>query len=52
MKTIGEINKKIKEGDAFVLTAEEMIRYVHENGTKKAAAEVDVVTTGTFGAMF
>lgn len=51
MKTIEEINKKIKDGDAVVLTAEEMTSAVREKGAKKAAEEVDVVTTGTFGAM-
>ncbi|TFG05936.1 MAG: CBS domain-containing protein [Promethearchaeota archaeon] len=50
-KTYGEINDKIKNGNAVVLTAEEMIEYVEENGVKVAAEEVDVVTTGTFGPM-
>ncbi|ACX72784.1 protein of unknown function DUF39 [Methanocaldococcus vulcanius M7] len=51
MKTIKEINEKIKKGDAVVITAEEMIKIVEEEGAKKAADYVDVVTTGTFGAM-
>ncbi len=51
MKTIKEINQKIKNGDALVLTAAEMTEYVKENGVETAAEEVDVVTTGTFGAM-
>lgn len=51
MKTVKEINQKIKDGDAVVLTAAEMTQYVEENGLKKAARDVDVVTTGTFGAM-
>lgn len=51
MKTIEEINEKIKEGKAFVLTGEEIIDFVEEKGAKKAAQEVDVVTTGTFGPM-
>jgi len=33
------------------MTAEEFKRFVRSNGVKKAAEEVDVVTTGTFGAM-
>ncbi len=33
------------------MTAEEFKVFVKANGTKKAAEEVDVVTTGTFGAM-
>ncbi len=50
-KTIEEINNRIKKGDALVLTAEEMIDFVEDKGEEKAFAEVDVVTTGTFGAM-
>jgi len=51
MKTIAEINEKIKKGAAVVVTAEEMIDIVNEKGTKAAAETVDVVTTGTFGPM-
>jgi len=50
-KTIEEINKKIQDGKAVVVTAEEIIGIVQENGLKKAAQEIDVVTTGTFGPM-
>ena len=50
-KTIAEINEKIKKGQAVVVTAEEMISVVEEKGVKKAAQEIDVVTTGTFGPM-
>ncbi len=50
-KTFAEINERIRKGDAVVLTAEEMIGYVEEHGAKKAAKDIDVVTTGTFGAM-
>jgi uncharacterized protein (DUF39 family) len=50
-KTIQEINEKIKDGKAVVFTAEEIIDFVKEKGVKKAAQEVDVVTTGTFGPM-
>ena len=50
-KTIEEINEKIKAGKAIVVTAEEIIDLVKQKGTKKAAQEVDVVTTGTFGPM-
>ena len=50
-KTYEEINNKIKNGTVVVVTAEEIIRIVKEKGHKKAAQEVDVVTTGTFGAM-
>jgi len=51
MKTIEEINQKIKDGDAVVVTAAEMTRIVRDIGAEEAAREVDVVTTGTFGAM-
>ncbi len=50
-KTIEEINEKIRQGKAVVVTAEEMIDIVREKGVEKAAKEVDVVTTGTFGMM-
>ena len=50
-KTIEEINQKIKKGEAVVFTAEEIIGVVKEKGLAQAAAEVDVVTTGTFGPM-
>ena len=51
MKTIEEINEKIKQGKVVVVTAEEMIDITRKKGTKKAAQYVDVVTTGTFGPM-
>lgn len=51
MKTIEEINEKIRSGRVVVVTAEEMIGIAREKGTKRAAEEVDVVTTGTFGPM-
>ncbi len=50
-KTIEEINEKIRRGEAVVVTAEEVKLIASEKGTKRAASEVDVVTTGTFGAM-
>ncbi|MBA7662256.1 hypothetical protein ES703_70284 [subsurface metagenome] len=50
-KTIEEINEKIREGKAVVVTAEEIIGIVKQKGIKKAAQEVDVVTTATFGPM-
>ncbi len=51
LKTVKEINEKIKKGKAVVVTAEEIIDIVKKKGSKKAAQEVDVVTTGTFGPM-
>jgi len=50
-KTYQEINQRISRGEAVVLTAEEMTELVKSDGAKKAAAKVDVVTTGTFGPM-
>ena len=50
-KTIAEINEKIRKGQAVVVTAEEVIGLVAKKGVEKAAREVDVVTTGTFGPM-
>lgn len=50
-KTIEEINERIRAGKAVVYTAEEVVDLVRSKGVEKAAEEVDVVTTGTFGAM-
>ena len=50
-KTIGQINERIRDGSARVVTAEEMPAIVAELGEEGALKEVDVVTTGTFGAM-
>ena len=50
-KTFDEINEKIKNRKAVVVTAEEMTSIVKEKGTKEAAKQVDVVTTGTFAPM-
>ncbi|MCS7281397.1 MAG: homocysteine biosynthesis protein [Desulfobacterota bacterium] len=51
MRTIEEINEKIKRGKVVVVTAEEMVELAKEKGVKKASQIVDVVTTGTFGPM-
>jgi uncharacterized protein (DUF39 family) len=50
-KTIREINAKIKSGDVVVVTAEEIIDIVKNEGPVEAARQVDVVTTGTFAPM-
>jgi len=50
-KTFQEINEKIRAGKAVVVTAEEIIDIVKENGPVQAAHQVDVVTTGTFSPM-
>ena len=51
MKSYADINAKIESKKAVVLTAEEVIDYVEKKGLAKAADEVDVVTTATFGPM-
>lgn len=50
-KTYDEINEKIRNGTAVVVTAEEIISIVKEKGVEAATKEVDVVTTATFGPM-
>lgn len=50
-KSYEEINERIARGDAVVLTAEEFAQLAADEGVKKAARKVDVVTTGTFGPM-
>lgn len=50
-KSYDDIKKKTANGDAVVMTAEEFKQFVRSNGIKKAAKDVDIVTTGTFGAM-
>jgi len=51
MKTYEEINNRIASKKAVVMTAEEIIDYADKKGVEKAAADVDVVTTATFGPM-
>jgi uncharacterized protein (DUF39 family) len=51
IKTIKEINERIKTGRAVVVTAEEIIDIVQRHGDVEAARRVDVVTTGTFAPM-
>lgn len=51
MKTYTEINEKIKNGTAVVLTAEEVAELAKKLTPKEIAEKVDVVTTATFGAM-
>ena len=50
-KSIEEINERIEDGSVRVVTADRMGEIVSELGAEKAAKEVDVVTTGTFGPM-
>ncbi len=51
IRTYEEINEKIRKGDAIVLRADEFKRLAESKGYEATAKEVDVVTTGTFGAM-
>ncbi len=51
LRTYEETNEKIKRGDAVVVTADEFVAHAAEEGLEASAKEVDVVTTGTFGAM-
>ncbi len=50
-KTYQEINARIRSGDVVVVTAEEIIDIVRQEGPEEAARQVDVVTTGTFAPM-
>jgi uncharacterized protein (DUF39 family) len=50
-KSFEEINEKIRSGKAVVVTADEMSDIVEDIGPREAAAQVDVVTTGTYGMM-
>lgn len=50
-KTYQEINEKIRSGQVVVVTAEEMIDIVKDEGPVEAARQIDVVTTGTFAPM-
>jgi len=51
MKTIKEINEKIKKGKATIIRADQMPEIIEKKGAQKTAQKVDIVTTGTFGAM-
>ncbi|MFO8011315.1 MAG: homocysteine biosynthesis protein [Dehalococcoidia bacterium] len=51
LRTIDEINEKIRSGTVVAVNAEEIIDIVEAKGIKEAAKEIDVVTTGTFGPM-
>ena len=50
-KTIELINTRIRDGNARAVRADQMPDIVDELGVEGALREVDVVTTGTFGAM-
>lgn len=50
-KSVSEINEKIKNGSAVVLTAEEVSKLSETLTPKEIVEKVDVVTTATFGPM-
>lgn len=50
VRTIGEINRKIDNGDANIYTAEEFKKLIKKGDTPEFG-EVDVVTCGTCGVM-
>lgn len=49
-RTVGEINKKIENGEAKIYTAEEFKKLI-KKGDTPSFEDVDVVTTGTCGVM-
>jgi len=51
MRTISEINEKIRQQQAVVCTVEELKARVAATSAAQVAKEVDVVTTGTFEPM-
>lgn len=50
-RTYDDINKRIRDGQVVVVTAEEAAVMVRENGLSTTMRQVDVVTTGTFSPM-
>ncbi len=51
LRSYDQINAKIQRGDAVVMAADDFAEYVKTHGLEKSAKDVDVVTSGTFGAM-
>ncbi len=51
MRTVADINDKIRQGKATVWTITEAKARIAEIGTAQAAKTVDVITTGTFEPM-
>ncbi len=50
-KSIEEINEKILNGEAVIMTAEEVAKMADECSAEDIVKKVDVVTTGTFAPM-
>lgn len=51
IRSFDEINEKIRSGKVTVVTAQEVVGMVKEQGVKAVCQKVDVVTCATFGAM-
>lgn len=51
MKTVEQINEKIRRKEAVVLTAEEVVKLAEKKSPGEIARDVDMVTTGTFSPM-
>ena len=51
MRTIEDINEKIRKGNVLVLSASEVKELAQKESIKEIARKVDVVTTGTFSPM-
>lgn len=50
-RTYEEINAKIRQGKVVVVTADELVERAQTESPAELFKQVDVVTTGTFGAM-
>ncbi|MBC7342377.1 MAG: homocysteine biosynthesis protein [Clostridia bacterium] len=50
-RTYDEINAKVRQGKVVVVTAEELVERAQTESLTSLFREIDVVTTGTFGAM-
>jgi uncharacterized protein (DUF39 family) len=50
-RTYEEINEKLRAGKAVVVTADEFVSRVEDDGLEPSFRAVDVVTTGTFSPM-
>lgn len=51
LKSFEDINKRIREGKAVIVSAEQVADLVEKKGLENAFDEIDVVTTATFGPM-
>ena len=51
IRSVQEINEKIRKGKAVVVSAAEFPSIAKKEGIREASRKIDVVTTGTFGPM-